>query len=81
MNSTQNIKISQITEDILIVGIDVGCFTHYARVFDWRGMEASYVFKFTNCRDQFERFLCWMRKVAHENGKKKIFVGLEPTGH
>ena len=81
MNSTQNIKISQITEDILIVGIDVGCFTHYARAFDWRGMEGSYVFKFTNCRDQFERFLRWMRKVAHENGKKKILVGLEPTGH
>ena len=81
MNSTQNIKISQITENLLIVGIDVGCLTHYARAFDWRGREVSRVFKFTNCRDQFEQFLRWMRKVARENGKKKILVGLEPTGH
>ena len=81
MNSTQNDKISQITENTMVVGIDIGCFTHYARAFDWRGREISHLYHFFNCRDQFERFLRWMREVAHENGMKNILVGLEPTGH
>ncbi len=81
MNSTQNSKISQITEKTMVVGVDIGCNTHYARAFDWRGREISHVFKFLNCRDQFERYLNWMQKVAHENGKNHILVGMEPTGH
>ena len=85
MDFTQNVKISQITENLLIVGIDVGCLTHYAHAFDWRGHEVSRVFKFTNCRNQFEQFLCWMRKIARENGKKKkdaerLCVGSRRTG-
>ena len=34
--NTQNAKIASITEKTLIVGIDVGSETHYARAFDWR---------------------------------------------
>ena len=34
--NTQNKKIASITEKTLIVGIDVGSTTHYARAFDWR---------------------------------------------
>ena len=33
MNITQNQKISQITEDTLVVGVDIGSTTHYARAF------------------------------------------------
>ena len=36
--NTQNAKIESITEKTLIVGIDVGSETHYARAFDWRNM-------------------------------------------
>ena len=32
--NTQNAKIASITEKTLIVGIDVGSETHYARAFD-----------------------------------------------
>ena len=35
----QNEKIEMITEDFLIVAIDVGSTTHYARAFDYRGIE------------------------------------------
>lgn len=41
MNSTQNKKIKQVKETTMIVGIDVGSETHYARVFSWRNYEYS----------------------------------------
>ena len=37
--NTQNAKIASITEKTLIVGIDVGSETHYARAFSWRNYE------------------------------------------
>ena len=37
----QNAKIASITEKTLIVGIDVGSETHYARAFNWRNYEYS----------------------------------------
>ena len=40
-SNTQNKKIEAITESTLVIGIDVGSETHYARVFDWRGYEYS----------------------------------------
>ena len=81
MNITQNQKISQITEGTLVVGVDIGSTTHYARAFNWRGIEVGKVYKFNNCRDQFERFMHWMQKLSDVNGINKILVGLEPTGH
>lgn len=81
MNITQNQKISQITEDTLVVGVDIGSTTHYARAFNWRGIEVGKVYKFNNCRDQFERFMYWMQKLSDVNGTNKILVGFEPTGH
>ncbi len=39
--NTQNAKIASITEKTLIVGIDVGSETHYARAFDWRKNDLS----------------------------------------
>ena len=37
--NTQNAKIASITEKTLIVGIDVGSETHFARAFDWQNYE------------------------------------------
>lgn len=39
--NTQNAKIEAITEKTLLLGIDVGSETHYARVFEHRGIEYS----------------------------------------
>lgn len=39
MNFTQNEKISQVSEETLVIGIDIASETHYARAFDWRGIE------------------------------------------
>ena len=40
-SNTQNAKIKDITEKTLVIGIDVGSETHFARAFDWRGYEIS----------------------------------------
>ena len=39
--NTQNAKIASITEKNLVLGIDVGSETHYARAFDWHNYEYS----------------------------------------
>ncbi len=83
MNSnTQNKKIEAITEKTLVVGIDVGSETHYARAFDHRGIEYSKKpFKFSNDEAGFAAFKAWIleHKAAHE--KDKVVPGMEPTGH
>lgn len=56
MNSnTQNKKIVAITESTLIVGMDIGSMTHFARSFDWRKVECSRKpFMFINTEDGFK---------------------------
>lgn len=82
MNCTQNRKIEQVRETTLVVGIDVGSETHYARAFDWRGYEYSKkAFKFSNSEQGFSSFLTWMHHIAEEQGKDHMLCGMEPTGH
>lgn len=82
MNYTQNNKIRQVTEETLVVGIDIGSDLNYARAFDWRGIELSKrVFRFRNTREGFQSFEEWINEMSKENGKTKLIVGCEPTGH
>ena len=46
MKYNQNSKIMQVTESTLIVGVDIAKKVHYARVFDWRGIELDKTKKF-----------------------------------
>ena len=49
MDYTQNAKISQVSEQTLILGVDVESEVHYARAFNWRGIELSKKpFRFTS---------------------------------
>lgn len=81
-NTKQNKRIEYITDDFLVVGIDVGSTFHYARAFNNRGIEySSKPFKFINTRDGFEIFKTWTSKLLSEQGKKLVIVGIEPTGH
>lgn len=58
MNCTHNKKIEQVTEPSLVVGIDVGSKSHYARAFDWREYKYSKkAFKFSNAADGFTDFM------------------------
>ena len=62
--NTQNAKIASITEKSLIVGIDVGSETHYARAFDWRNYEYSKKpFAFNNIARQVEGKIAYRRAI------------------
>ena len=59
-STTQNAKIAAITEKTLIIGIDVGSETHFARAFNWRGYEFSRKpLEFSNTEEGFETFRIW----------------------
>lgn len=80
--NTQNAKIASITEKTLIVGIDVGSETHYARAFDWRNYEYSKKpLEFSNTEAGFQIFKAWMEDIADKHGKDVVLPGMEPTGH
>lgn len=78
----KNDKLSFISDDMLIVGCDIGSETHYIRAIDTRGREISKdAFSFSNSQEGFERAKAWMITLAAESDKKQIVLGLEPTGH
>lgn len=81
-SNTQNAKIEAITEKTLVLGIDVGSETHYARAFDYRGIEYSKKpFKFSNTEVGFATFKEWILDLKERHEKDKVVPGMEPTGH
>lgn len=81
-SNTQNARIAAITEKTLVVGIDVGSETHYARAFDWRGIEYSTKpFAFSNDEKGFKTFKAWIESMKIAHGKEDVMPGMEPTGH
>jgi len=82
MNYTQNSKIAQVTERTLVVGVDIGSETNYARAFNWRGQEVSKkVLRFSNSQEGFQSFLEYLRRNQVIAATEQIIVGCEPTGH
>ena len=82
MNYTQNEKIEQLTDTTLVVGVDIGSQTHYARAFDNRGKELTKkVFSFGNDIEGFNTFDQWIESLKTANSKTTVLIGCEPTGH
>lgn len=81
-SNTQNKKIEAVTEKTLVVGIDVGSEFHYARAFDWRGIEYSKKpVRFSNTEQGFEEFKAWILHIMAGHYKDTAIPGMEPTGH
>lgn len=81
MKYSQNSKIMQITQDTLIIGVDVAGETQYARAFDYRGIEFGRLLRFSNDGSGFAAFEAWIGKLRAEQHKEQVMVGMEPTGH
>ena len=82
MTYTQNDRIEQVTDFTLVIGIDIGSQTHYARAFDNRGRELTKrVFSFENDIEGFNAFYQWSERIKADNNKTKVMIGCEPTGH
>ena len=81
-SNTQNAKIEAITEKTLILGIDVGSETHYARAFDYRGIsiQGSHLSLATQS-EGFVTFKEWILDLKDRHEKDKVVPGMEPTGH
>ena len=79
MNCTQNEKISQVSDETMVVGIDVSSETHYARAFDFRGREVGKVFKFCSDAAGFSDFTAWIERVKLSSNKTSVIIGAEPT--
>jgi transposase len=74
-------KILQVKEETLVVGVDIGSEEHYARAFDWRGIELGKVFRFENTEKGFLNFKNWLIELKSQNAKTVTLIGAEPTGH
>ena len=82
MNNTQNQKIAQVTDKTLIVGVDIGGETHYARAILVRGYEISKKpYRFENTEEGLSGFIAWVNDLSTNNNLNKIMIGVEPTGH
>lgn len=80
--NTQNAKIKAITDETMVVGIDIGSETHYARAFNNRGIEfSSKPFAFSNSEDGFAKLKAWMEDLMDRHSMKDVVPGMEPTGH
>jgi len=75
-----NTKLEVITEDTLIIGIDVAKYSHLARMFDHRGAELCKRIIFENSRNGFTSFIKAIEELKSLHMKKDIVIGLEPTG-
>ena len=81
MSLSQNEKIRQVTEGSIIIGVDIASETHYARAFDWRGIELGKVFSFGNSAEGFFSFEAWISELRSKANKEHALIGAEPTGH
>ena len=78
----KNAKLTFVSDDMLIIGCDVGSETHYVRAIDTRGRELSKsAFSFSNSAEGFKSAKEWAAKLAAVHHKNQIVMGLEPTGH
>lgn len=82
MNTKQNERISQVSSDTLVIGVDIGEEKHYARAFDYRGLEFSRrALSFSNSDAGFNIFYKWLEEMKERTRMKKVIIGCEPTGH
>ena len=81
MNCTQNERINQVSEQTLVIGVDIASELNYARAFNWRGIEKGKVFKFFNNLEGFQAFNEWVHQVMSANKLTNLMVAAEPTGH
>ena len=77
----QKQKVTAITTDTLVVGVDIAKNYQWARLVDFRGIEHGRALKFKNSRGGFETILARIREICRKENFAKAVVGMEPAGH
>jgi len=78
--TTQNEKIERITENTLVIGVDIAKDKHYAQVVNWRKQIVRKGLSFKNKKEGYEKFLGWLQKTRKQTGADDVLVAMEPTG-
>ena len=81
MHSKMNNKINQVTENTLVVGMDIAKRVHYACFADERGRVIEKAFAVHQSKEGFESLYEKIRLTMKETQKTEVVVGIEPTGH
>jgi transposase len=81
MHSKINYKINQVTDNTLVVGIDIAKRVHYACFVDERGRVVEKAFAVHQSIEGFESLYEKIRLTMKETQKTEVLVGIEPTGH
>jgi len=81
MQDKQNQLIERISDNHLVVGVDIAQQLHVARAVNFRGIVVGDPLAFENNEDGFASLLKWMDKLQKLNKLEAAIVGMEPTGH
>ncbi len=81
MHSKWNIKINQVTENTLVVGMDIAKRIHYACFVDERGRVIEKAFAVHQSKEGFENLYEKILQTMKEAKKTEVIIGIEPTGH
>ncbi|SEA63116.1 Transposase [Thalassobacillus cyri] len=81
MDFTQNERLSQISGQTLIVGVDIAKKKHVARAIDDRGIDLAKRLVFNNSLEGFQALYRWAIALAGKTNRSHIMIGTEPTGH
>ncbi|MBU6080430.1 MULTISPECIES: IS110 family transposase [Allobacillus] len=81
MDFTQNKRLKQITENTIIIGVDVAKYKHVARAVDDRGVDLVKRLVIKNTAEGFTELVRWAESLSNELNRTHIIIGMEPTGH
>ena len=81
MQDKQNQLIERISDQHLVVGVDIAQQFHVARAVNYRGIVIGDPLTFENDENGFARLQEWMNELKDSKGYRTEIVGMEPTGH
>ncbi|MEY9867894.1 transposase [Peribacillus sp. B2I2] len=81
MQNKQNQLIERITDQHLVVGVDIAQHVHVARAVNYRGIVVGKPLSFQNNEEGFTSLLNWIKELKHLKNLDTTIVGMEPTGH
>ncbi len=81
MFNAQAEKLSVVTGNVLIVGVDIAKKKNVARFIDAHGFELCKKFTFRNDHAGMHSFVREIRGLEQRIGAERTVIGMEPTGH
>lgn len=72
---------SDITDETMVVGIDIAKHIHWAQITDGNGKPITKPLKLCNSYDAFNEFIEKLTELTTLHRFKNIIVGFEPSGH